>query len=278
MNEKISVFGSSGFVGSSYVNFNPEQCISIEREDNKPKSNNVLYFISTIDNYNVYDNPHLDVNTNLTKLIDVLEECRKLENVTFNFISSWFVYGKTDQIPVKETACCNPSGFYSITKLAAEQLLKSYCNTFDMDYRILRLTNIIGSNDKKVSAKKNALQYMINLLRENKEVKLYDNGEPIRDFMHVSDCCRAINTVINTTEKNFIVNISNSNGMKIGDIINYAKDKLNSTSKITHIPAPNFHKSVQSKDFCLDNSRLLGLQYKPSVSVFDAVNMILENQ
>ena len=274
----ISVYGGAGFVGSSFVKMYSEKCICIEREDNKPKSNNVLYFISTIDNYNVYDNPHLDVNTNLTKLIDVLEECRKLENVTFNFISSWFVYGKTDQIPVKETAYCNPSGFYSITKLAAEQLLKSYCKTFDMDYRILRLTNIIGSNDKKVSTKKNALQYMINLLRENKEVKLYDNGDPIRDYMHVSDCCRAIDVAINTTEKNFTVNISNSDGMRIGDIINYAKDKLNSKSKVTGIPAPDFHKSVQSKDFCLDNSRLLGLQYEPSVSVFDAVDMILENQ
>ena len=147
-----------------------------------------------------------------------------------------------------------------------------------MDYRILRLTNIIGSNDKKVSAKKNALQYMINLLRENKEVKLYDNGEPIRDYMHVSECCRAIDTVINTTEKNFTINISNSNGMRIGDIINYAKNKLNSTSKITFIPAPDFHKSVQSKDFCLDNSELLKLQYEPRVDVFEAVDMILENQ
>ena len=45
MNEKTSVFGSSGFVGSSYVRYNPDQCISIDREDNKPKSNNVLYWL-----------------------------------------------------------------------------------------------------------------------------------------------------------------------------------------------------------------------------------------
>ena len=57
-------------------------------------------------------------------------------------------------LDTKESDYCDPTGFYSITKRAAEQLIISYCNTFNLKYRILRLTNIIGENDKKVSSQK----------------------------------------------------------------------------------------------------------------------------
>lgn len=274
----ISIFGSTGFVGSEYFNAYPNRCIKIDRESNKPQSKDILYFISTVDNYNVHTDPHLDVNTNLIKLIDVLQEVKNVKDVTFNFVSSWFVYGKTYNLPARETDLCDPTGFYSITKYAAEKMVASYCETFGVKYRILRLTNIIGSSDKKVSAKKNALQYMFNLLKDNQPVNLYDNGDPIRDYMHVKDCVRALSLVVNSNVTNTIVNISNSQPKRIGDLIGYAKDKLKSESKIVYIPAPNFHKTVQSKDMYLDNTRLRMLGYVPSIDVYKAIDMVLENK
>jgi nucleoside-diphosphate-sugar epimerase len=237
-----------------------------------------LYFISTVDNYNVHTDPRLDINTNLLKLIDVLVECKNSkEPITFNFISSWFVYGKTNDLPAKETSLCNPTGFYSITKHAAEKLIASYCDTFGMNYRIMRLTNIIGPNDRKVSKKKNALQYMINLLKNNEEVKLYNNGTAIRDYMFVDDCCEAIMTCIKTAKTNTIINISNSEPVSIKDVIYYAKDKLNSSSIISSIDTPEFHKVVQIENMYLDNSLLKKLGYTPKTTVYQAIDKILES-
>lgn len=278
----ISVYGSTGFVGSTFCRMYSDECISIPREVNKPQSNELLYFISTVDNYNVYDNPYLDIDTNLTKLISVLEECRKntlylkQNNLVFNFISSWFVYGKIDSPPASEDTHCNPTGFYSITKYAAEKMLASYCETFGLNYRILRLTNVIGKGDQKVSKKKNALQYMIQCLQKNEPIKLYDGGSNVRDFMDVEDCCRGIKTCIDKAPLNEIINISNSEPRTIGEIIDYAKTKLNSTSQIEYIPAPDFHKVVQIKDMWLNNSKLLSYGYIPKTNVFQAVDKILE--
>jgi len=276
----ISVYGGSGFIGSFFLKKYNQQCIGISREDNIPKTNNILYFISTVDNYNVYTDPYLDINTNLIKLIDVLEECKKInqtQEVIFNFISSWFVYGKTNDFPAKETSQCNPTGFYSITKYAAENLLVSYCNTFNIKYRILRLTNIIGETDRKVSKKKNALQYMLNLLQKNETVNLYNNGNILRDYMGVEDCCDAIYTCISKGPVSSIINISNSEPVKIKDIIEFAKNEINSKSEIKSIEVPEFHKIVQIENICLDNSVLLGLGYKPRSSVFNEVKRILHN-
>lgn len=273
----ISVFGSSGFIGSRFVHLFNDKCISIPRECDIPKSNTVLYLISTVDNYNVYTDPYLDINTNLIKLVSVLENCKNFsEPVTFNFISSWFVYGKTNEFPAKETSICNPKGFYSITKYAAERMVESYCETFNINYKIMRLTNVIGPGDKKVSNKKNALQYMVNQLKLNEQVKLYNGGEVIRDYMGVDDCCDAIMTCINNANNRSITNISNSEPTKIKDIINYAKLKLNSKSEIISIDTPHFHKTVQIENMYLDNTLLRMLGYVPKTTVYQCVDSILK--
>jgi len=275
----ISIYGGSGFVGSTFVKNYGDECHVIPRDENTPKTGDILYFISTVDNYNVFTDPYLDINTNLTKLVQILEECRKINEttpVTFNFISSWFVYGKTNDLPAKETSQCNPTGFYSITKHAAEKLLVSYCETFGMSYRILRLTNIIGVGDKKASKKKNAIQYMIECLKKNDPIKLYDEGSNVRDFMDVDDCCRAIKCCLSNAPKNEIINISNSEPTSIGDIIQYANTKINSKSEIQSISAPDFHKVVQIKNMWLDNSKLVSYGYISKTKTIQSVDKIIE--
>ena len=108
MKDKISVFGSTGFIGSEYCSLYEDEISRIERNNYISKSDEILYFISTIDNYNVFADPFLDIDTNLSVLIETLENCKDRENVVFNFISSWFVYGKTDDLPAKEESYCNP--------------------------------------------------------------------------------------------------------------------------------------------------------------------------
>jgi len=173
----LSVFGGTGFIGSRYCQLYENQVIKIDKKSPHPKSKDVLYFISTVDNYNIFSDPFLDVETNLNVLIKTLEACREYSNeTTFNFISSWFVYGKTDSLPASEDSYCNPKGFYSITKRAAEQLIISYCETYNIKYRILRLCNVCGETDLKVSKKKNALQHLINEVINDRDVNLYDGG------------------------------------------------------------------------------------------------------
>jgi len=271
----INVYGSSGFVGGNFVKKYPELCITNSKDENTPKLRDILYLISTVDNYNVYTDPYLDINTNLIKLIKVLDECKN-KDIVFNFVSSWFVYGKTNALPATEESLCNPTGFYSITKRAAEQLLISYCQTFNINYRILRLTNIIGKDDLKVSKKKNALQYMFNCLKNNEKISLYDGGSNVRDYMHVKDACRAIKCVLDNAPLNEIVNISNCEPKQIGELIHYAKDKINSKSIIENIKPTDFHNIVQIKDMWLDNRKLLSYGYLPSINVFESIDDILE--
>jgi len=282
----INVFGGNGFVGSEFIRSTKTPWIVNDRDDFEVRSDNVVYFISTVDNYNVHRDSLLDINTNLVVLMKVLDSFRSYSEKTgnkgcFNFISSWFVYGQDSGFGegsrgIPETDPCDPKGFYSITKRCAEQLLISYCETFNLNYRILRLANVLGKEDKKVSAKKNALQYLLGEIAANRPVDLYDSGYFYRDYVDVRDCARAIDLVVNHGELNSIYNIGNGKGIIFRDVVRYARDAMDSASELRTIEQKEFHKKVQSsRSFYMDNTKLRGLGYRPEYTIQQTVDDII---
>jgi len=269
MENKISIFGGTGFIGKKFCNLYPDETVVISRESREPQTNQVLYFISTTHNYHVFTDPFLDIETNLSVLIQTLQECKD-RDVVFNFVSSWFVYGDC-KLPVKENTPCNPRGFYSITKKCAEDLLISYCQTFKIPYRIFRLGNIYGPEYKDASKKKNALQYMINCLKNNDPISLYHSGEFIRDYMHVDDVARALHLLIEKSPVDSIFNVGSGIPVRMKDIINEAVTLLSSKSKIESIDSPEFHKTVQVRDMYLDVSKLKNLGFQQKISLNEGI-------
>ena len=265
MTDKISVFGATGYVGSNFCSDFPSQVIPIPREARLPDSQTILYFLSTTDNYNVYKDLHLDINTNLTILMDVLENCKN-KDVIINYVSTWFVYGNA-RLPMREIDHCDPKGFYSITKRCAEQLLESFCTTFNIPYRILRLSNIYGGVDPNASLKKNAIQHMIGQLKNNEDINLYESGYILRDLLHISDVSAALKLVLDNGKINEIYNIGSGNPVSLREIMEIAKECVGSTSTIGSIETPPFHKQVQVRDAYLDVSKLESLGFAPTINI-----------
>ena len=268
---KISVYGGTGFIGGTFCEMFPEEVVLVPRNNREPETNEVLYFISTTTNQSVFSNLHIDIDTNLSIFVDVLEKCKN-KDITFNFISSMFVYGN-DILNAKETDCCNPRGFYSITKRCAEQLLVSYCETFGIKYRILRISNVYGL-DKTVSSGKNVLGYMIGLLKENKDINLYGGGKFLKDYMFVDDVCRAIRVVLEKGNQNEIYNIASGTSMLFVDIIQRAKDMIQSKSSLISISFPKEQEYLQIKNMSLNIDKLNGLGFNCNIDLETGLHML----
>jgi len=260
----ISLYGC-GFVGSKFKSLYTSEVEVQERDDRYPHHNEILYMISTIDNYNVHDKITLDVDTNLKILCEVLDYCRS-EDIIFNFVSSWFVYGKGGDVPAREDSPCDPTGFYSITKKCAEDLIISFAQTTGMKYRILRLCNVMGEGDTKASKKKNAIQWMVNELKADRDIKVYDHGSHCRDIMHVEDVCRAIKLVMDKGELNEIYNIGSGKPTKVSEIVELAKHFTRSRGEIINIDPPEFHNNVQTQHFWLDTTKLKKLGFAQHIT------------
>lgn len=273
----LSVFGGQGFILGEYVKLyggdipNRNEIIS--------KYPHILYGRSTTDNYNVFTDVTLDINTNLSLFMETLEINRKKfgTDLSISILSSWFVYGDPEMLPVREDSCCTPKGFYAITARAREQLLISYCETFGMSYRILRLGNVLGVGDTRISLKKNALQYFIREIVNNRPVNLYWPDRTIRDYIHVDDVCNAINLIIsNDRTKNNIYNVGNGIPVKFGDCIESIADRLDCSACINHVERSEFHKVIQTNVMYLDNSKIQYLGYRPSKTILQILNELVE--
>jgi nucleoside-diphosphate-sugar epimerase len=277
-NKKISVFGGNGFIGSRFCELYEKDVVKIARNEYVPKTDEILYFISTVDNYNIHNNLHTDIETNLTVLMNVIKNLHKNNpDVVFNFVSSWFVYGQNEDIPFsEETTTCKPTGFYSITKYCAEQMLVCFCQTFNIKYRIFRLANVLGVGDNKISKKKNALQYLVKEVVNNNDIQLYYGGEVLRDYIHVDDVCMAINTCIEKASYNEIINIGRGEPTRLRSVIDQAMELTKSTSNIKHIEATRFHNIVQVRHSYLNTAKLKNYGYELKYSMDAIVKELIE--
>lgn len=283
----LTVFGHTGFIGSEFVKSGalPGDTLWLpprwSRRPNPYKTTDMLYLISTTHNYNVFTDPTLDVKTNLVVLTEALESWKNNNpEGVFNFVSSWFVYGPREEHwetgPVSEEEYCRPKGFYSITKYAAEQLVESFATTFGLKYRILRLCNIIGPGDKDAGPKKNALQYLINEMRANRDIRLYNNGHFYRTYMDVEDCVSALRLVMMDGNLNEIYNIGTEPAQVFSELINYAHGKLNSKSNVLRMEPTEFHSKVQVKNFSMDCSKLYDLGFSQKYSIRQTLDRMIK--
>ena len=263
----ISVFGSTGFIGSHFLNFSKNPVVAMKRDDRQSLTSRILYFIGTNHNYNVLENYLLDVQVNLAHFLEVLNASRTLhKELEINFVSSWFVYGD-GEIPYKESQHCNPKGFYSITKYTAEMLLQSYCRTFGLNYRIIRLGNVFGPGDKSASSKKNALQFLVRRIQNNESIDLYEGGEIVRDFIHVTDVVQGLDLILNKSELDQIYNLGSGVPTNMGKLLKEYAEETNSESLINSKPTPEFHKVVQVKDAYLDIEKIRSLGFRISLPI-----------
>lgn len=280
----ISLLGA-GFIGGRYAQLYPQDTIIEPRECIAPLHPDVLFTRSTTSNYNVLkpETLKLDVETNLSHLLDVLPNVRGC----FNWTSTWFVSGANDwghhpAWRAKETHLCNPNGLYSISKLAAEQTIRSYVETVaamggavagPSSYRILRLSNVIG-NDPRAGRQKNALEYLLSKVIAHEDVPLYE-GNNWRDTLHVDDTCRAIRLCMERGEPHAIYNVGRGESHKLEDIIQYAIEQTGSRSRIVRVPVPAFHKVVQVPDYFMCTAKLRGLGFEPQMSIWQSVDRVL---
>ncbi len=239
----ISLFGK-GFIGERFNELYKDEVYIEQRDSIYPVNDKVLYFRGTTTNYSVFsDNPAIDFETNLVLFINTLKNLKS--NSQVNLISSWFAF--------------YPKGLYSISKLAQEQVLESYCKVFGHSYRIIRLNNVVGG-DRNKSKQKNALEFLIDKLKKNEDIEIY-RGDCYRNYIHVSDCCNAIKLILDKGRLNHHFEIGGTKSYKLKELIDYCHQKLNSKSNITIINTPRFHEIVQVNSYHAPKENLNELYY-----------------
>jgi UDP-glucose 4-epimerase len=137
--------------------------------------------------------PQTDLDINATAQLSILEACRKTNPaLKIVFASTRQLYGKPDYLPVNELHPIRPVDVNGINKLAGEWYHLLYNNVYGIRACALRLTNTYGPAMRIKDARQTFLGVWVKLLLENQPIKVFGDGEQLRDFNYVDDCVDAL--------------------------------------------------------------------------------------
>ncbi len=144
------------------------------------------------------------VQTNVVGTQILLEAARKVRSLRFIQISTDEVYGTLGpRGSFTETSPLAPNSPYAASKACADLLARSYHSTYDMDIVITRCCNNYGPYQ---FPEKLIPLMTLNALQDRK-LPVYGDGLYTRDWVHVLDHSRAIETILANGQPGSVYNI-----------------------------------------------------------------------
>jgi len=157
------------------------------------------------------DHPAVFVVTNVVGTQVLLDAALKTKPSVFVQISTDEVYGSlgpegyfTEETPL------SPNSPYSASKAGADLLALSYEHTFGLPVVVTRCSNNYGP----YQFPEKLIPLFINNALKDVPVPLYGDGLNVRDWLHVLDHCRAVDTVMRKGRPGQVYNIGGNNEKK----------------------------------------------------------------
>ena len=165
--------------------------------------------------------PSVFLETNITGTAVLMDACCKYGIRRFHQVSTDEVYGdlpldRPDLLFDEETPL-RTSSPYSASKASADLLVQAYCRTYGLQATISRCSNNYGPFQ---FPEKFIPRMILNAL-EDKPLPVYGKGINVRDWLYVTDHCRAIDLIIHRGKDGEVYNVGGHNEMKNIDLVRF---------------------------------------------------------
>ena len=160
------------------------------------------------------DNAFAFINTNVLGTFNVLEASRRVKIKTVIHISTDEVYGSLSEGSADEAFPLEPNSPYAASKAASDLLVRSYFVTHGLDVRTTRCCNNYGKHQYP----EKVIPVFINKLKYGQKLPIYGNGKNVREWIHVSDHVRGIQTALEKGIPGEIYNIGTGSRLSNNDL------------------------------------------------------------
>ena len=177
--------------------------------------------------------PGIFVKTNVLGTQSLLDAAKDNNIQKFVQVSTDEVYGSLGEVGffTEETPLA-PNSPYSASKAGADMLVHAYYETFGLPINITRCSNNYGP----YQFPEKLIPLMVTNAIEGKNLPIYGDGKNIRDWLHVTDHCSAIDLVLHNGKLGEVFNIGGHNERTNNEIVQLIVDKLGvSSSLITYV-------------------------------------------
>ena len=148
------------------------------------------------------------------------------------------IYPKNLKKPIKESQILSgvleeTNESYAIAKIAGIKMIESFNRQYNRGYICLMPCNLFGPNDNYDSQNSHFLPALIKKIylaskkkKENKIVKLWGTGRPLRELLYVDEVANACEFFLRKKIKNSLINIGSPVEMSIKNYANFIKKKI----------------------------------------------------
>ncbi len=150
------------------------------------------------------------VRTNVDGTHNLIQACREEKVPRFVHVSTDEVYGSlgkegrfTEESPVQ------PNSPYAATKAASDLMVLAYVRTHKFPAVVTRCSNNYGP----FQFPEKFIPLMIAQAMAGEKLPVYGKGENVRDWIHVSDHCRALDAVLERGREGEVYNIGGGTEM-----------------------------------------------------------------
>jgi dTDP-glucose 4,6-dehydratase len=174
-------------------------------------------------------------------------------------ISTDEVYGSVTDGSSRETDELLPRNPYSASKAGADRLAYSYWATYQVPVIITRASNNYGPNQfpEKI------IPLFITNAIDDRPLPLYGDGLNERDWLHVSDHCRALDLLIDRGTAGEVYNVGGGNHVRNVDL---TRRILQEVGRPESLIKPVADRPGHDRRYSLDCSKLQGLGWRAQVS------------
>ncbi len=212
-----------------------------------------------------FSDTYHDFCVNALGSINVAEACVKNNVKNLVFFSTATVYGNNPDVPFSENAETMPLSPYAMNK----QFVEKYIMFFKKNTTIARVFNVYGLRPDRSNPDSNVISRCINMAKREQDITIFGDGKQTRDFVHVSDVCRAVITVCGHSG---IFNIGTGKATSINEVAMIVNKLYGEKSKIIHVD----EKEGDIKHSCADISKLRSLGWVPEVCLEERIKGMIE--
>ncbi|WP_449623022.1 dTDP-glucose 4,6-dehydratase [Robertmurraya sp. Marseille-Q9965] len=221
--------------------------------------------------------PDVFVKTNVLGTQVLLDVAKDNNIKKYLQVSTDEVYGSLGETGYfTEETPLSPNSPYSSSKAGADLLVQAYHETFGLDVNITRCSNNYGP----FHFPEKLIPLMITNALEGKDLPIYGDGKNVRDWLHVSDHCAAIDLVIHKGVSGEVYNVGGHNERTNNEIVNLIVEKLGvSKDLIKHVPDRLGH----DRRYAIDPTKItreLGWepQYTFDTGIVETIDWYVNNQ
>ena len=221
-----------------------------------------------------YIAPDSYIETNIKGTLNICHAAKENGISRLIHTSTSEVYGTAQYVPIDEKHPLQPQSPYSASKIAADAMVMSFYNSFNLPVTIARPFNTYGPRQ---SARAIIPTIITQIASGKKEIKLGDLS-PTRDFNYVEDCCRAF-IMLSESEKTIgeTVNIGSNFEISISDTLKLIKELMSSDVTFINDQQRNRPKKSEVYRLWCDNKKISELVgYKPIINIKEGLKKTID--